>query len=54
MTLPEPFNFSSHAQANDWLDAFTTALGIGEPLDWANQSLADKKTSAQAFYDAHT
>lgn len=47
-----PASFSTHAQANEWLDEFTLALGIGEPLDWASQTLLQKHASAQALIDA--
>ena len=49
-----PASFSTHAQANAWLDAYTSSLGIGEPLDWANQSLAEKHAAATALVAAHT
>lgn len=47
-----PASFSTHAQADAWLDEFTTALGIGEPLDWANMTLAQKHAAAQDLIDA--
>lgn len=47
-----PASFTTHAQADAWLDEFTTAIGIGEPLDWATQTLAQKHASAQGLIDA--
>lgn len=47
-----PATFTTHAQADAWLDEFTLALGVGEPLDWATQTLAQKHASAQALIDA--
>jgi hypothetical protein len=47
-----PAAFTTHVQADAWLDEFTLALGVGEPLDWASQTLAQKYASAQALIDA--
>lgn len=49
---PLPASFTTHAQADAWLDEFTAAIGIGEPLDWATQTLAQKHASAQGLIDA--
>jgi hypothetical protein len=47
-----PTSFTTHAQADAWLDEFALGVGVGEPLDWATLTLAQKYASAQALIDA--
>ena len=47
--------WATDAEAEAWLDQFTTATGIGSPLDWSDTAtLQEKHTAALQLWEDYT